>query len=97
MELRAEPARAGRLGSIAARLSAYFLIVSLAPHKEHLPSAVIFGCSFTSPPHMPHLTMLVHLLYHISLGNPLREQVEPHKGNSYPPESFALLCYKTSL
>ena len=29
---------------------------NFAPQTEHLPSAVIFGCSATSCPHMPHFT-----------------------------------------
>jgi hypothetical protein len=34
--------------------SLYFLIASLAPHTEHFPSAVTFGCSLTSAPQIPH-------------------------------------------
>jgi len=30
----------------------------LAPQTEHFPSAVIFGCSLTSPPHKPHFKVL---------------------------------------
>jgi len=29
-------------------------VASFAPQTEHLPSAVIFGCSFTSEPQSPH-------------------------------------------
>jgi hypothetical protein len=32
------------------------LTANLAPQTEHFPSAVIFGCSFTSAPHKPHFT-----------------------------------------
>jgi len=32
----------------------YFLIANFAPQTEHLPSAVIFGCSLTLAPHKPH-------------------------------------------
>jgi len=32
-----------------------FVVARLAPQTEHLPSAVIFGCSFTSAPQSPHL------------------------------------------
>jgi len=39
----------------------YFLIASFAPQTEHLPSAVIFGCSATSPPQSPHFTKISHL------------------------------------
>jgi hypothetical protein len=31
-----------------------FIVASFAPQTEHLPSAVIFGCSFTSAPQSPH-------------------------------------------
>jgi hypothetical protein len=31
-----------------------FVVARLAPQTEHLPSAVIFGCSFTSVPQSPH-------------------------------------------
>jgi len=34
----------------------YFLMANFAPQTEHLPSAVIFGCSLTSAPHKPHFT-----------------------------------------
>jgi len=39
----------------------YFLIASFAPQTEHLPSAVIFGCSPTSAPQSPHFTKISHL------------------------------------
>jgi hypothetical protein len=31
-----------------------FVVAKVAPQTEHLPSAVIFGCSFTSVPQSPH-------------------------------------------
>ncbi len=31
-----------------------FTVASFAPQTEHLPSAAIFGCSFTSAPQSPH-------------------------------------------
>jgi len=34
------------------------LIANFAPQTEHLPSAVILGCSLTSAPHKPHFTNL---------------------------------------
>jgi hypothetical protein len=36
----------------------YFLTANLAPQTEHFPSAVILGCSLTSPPHNPHFKLL---------------------------------------
>ena len=36
----------------------YFLIANFAPQAEHLPCAVIFGCSDTSAPHSPHFTII---------------------------------------
>ncbi len=39
-------------------LSIYFLIANFAPQTEHLPSAVIFGCSGTSAPQSPHFTII---------------------------------------
>jgi hypothetical protein len=39
----------------------YFFIANFAPQTEHLPSAVIFGCSATSPPQSPHFTKFSHL------------------------------------
>lgn len=33
----------------------YLAGLSFTPQTEHLPSAVIFGCSLTSLPHIPHL------------------------------------------
>jgi hypothetical protein len=35
----------------------YFLIANFAPQAEHLPWAVILGCSFTSAPQTPHFTI----------------------------------------
>lgn len=37
------------------------IIVSSAPHSEHLASSVILGCSSTSLPQIPHLGMQNHI------------------------------------
>ena len=50
-----------RIQTGARALGVYFLIASFAPQTEHLPSAVIFGCSATSPPQSPHFTKVYHL------------------------------------
>ena len=42
---------------VALRFLNYFLIANFAPQTEHLPSAVIFGCSPTSAPQSPHFTI----------------------------------------
>jgi len=39
---------------------AYFLTVSFAPQAEHVPCAVIFGCSFSSAPQIPHFGIFLH-------------------------------------
>lgn len=34
-----------------------FVVARRVPHSEHFPSALIFGCSFTSAPQSPHFTI----------------------------------------
>jgi hypothetical protein len=49
------------LGDAKQMSPSHFLTASFAPQTEHLPSAVIFGCSLTSALQIPHFTIRIHL------------------------------------